>query len=159
MDGASIENDVLFESALAKQGLSIEDAIICAQNSKCFTLAIPNYNFTPIDLTGDQIIGSLVEEATIVESTNIESHINAIRVDCSQEYANEIRRVLAVEESKLKRMKRRDSPTCLKIMKIYLHYTPRNLDSQMWYSTLLTPEIVHHLDSPPDESHFHYVPR
>ena len=33
---------------------------------------------------------------------NIESHINAIRVDCSQERADEIQRILAVEELEVK---------------------------------------------------------
>ena len=70
VDGATIENDVLFKSAqedLAKHSLSIEDAIIGAQNSECFTLAIRNYNSTPIDLTTDEIIGTLVQEATLIE--------------------------------------------------------------------------------------------
>lgn len=115
VDGTTIEKDALFESAredLAKQGLSIEDTIIEAPNSVHFTLAIRNYNSSPVDLTADQHIGSLTQEITIVKpedlekDMNTENHVGTIRVDCHQNRADEIKRILAVEELEVKEEER-----------------------------------------------------
>ena len=61
---------VLFvaRNKLADQGLSIEDGIIELQNTTSFMLAVCNHNSTPIDLEMNQVVGSLVPEAKIVES-------------------------------------------------------------------------------------------
>ena len=109
INGTRINGDALFESAqqnLAKRGLSIEDGIIKAEDCECFTLAIRNYNSVPIDLPADQIVGSLVQDATVMEgiettTEDIENHIKAIRVDCNQERVEEIQGTLAVEKLEL----------------------------------------------------------
>jgi hypothetical protein len=117
-DSTLVKDDTLFESAredLAKQGLSIEDGVIKARNDATFTIEVHNCNSIPVDLMTDQILGNIVPDTTIVETAvvelkgvhvvtredeneNIDSHINAIRVDSDQERIAAIQTMLSVEK-------------------------------------------------------------
>ena len=105
----TLNHHVLFESAqntLAEKGLSIEDGIIELQNSTSFMLAVCNHNSTPIDLEMNEVVGSLVPEANIVENIeesdehmSVDCPINTIRVDdCNTGRVAEIQELLAIEE-------------------------------------------------------------